>query len=299
MTSNPSISVVIPCFNAGEWLQETIQSVLAQTASAFEVLVVDDGSTDDSASLAESFGQPVRVIRQPNQGESVARNRGIEEAVGDWIAFVDADDVWLPTKLAEQVNALARSPEDVACVHTGFYLFGGRNFKPAVPAWSQKREFTFRDLILKPIVNTSTAMVRRENSLRFPTWTRAGEDMIYFAELAERGSLVYLPDHLVGYRCHEKQQHVTVTHLKAHHQSRLQAVQRHGESGTLEVRKLELEMQQQLLKPLRRLRRDRQWAQYWELRQFLSEMDWRGDRPTALDDRVYPRFMYRIKDLVS
>ena len=97
--SGPSISVVIPCCNAAAFLRATIASILGQTQSVLEVIVVDDGSTDDSASIAESFGPPVRVIRQPNQGESAARNRGIEAAVGEWVAFLDADDLWLPTKI--------------------------------------------------------------------------------------------------------------------------------------------------------------------------------------------------------
>src|SRR3972149_3633636 len=102
MSFSRSVSVVIPCYNGAVYLHETIESALAQTHSPLEVLVIDDGSTDDSAAIADSFGSPVRVIRQTNQGESVARNRGIDEARGDWIAFLDSDDVWNPTKLERQ-----------------------------------------------------------------------------------------------------------------------------------------------------------------------------------------------------
>src|SRR5262245_20179101 len=118
-----SVSVVIPCYNAGRFLKETLESILAQTRPALEVIVVDDGSTDDSAAVAGAFGPPVRVLRQSNQGESVARNRGLDEARGDWVAFLDADDVWAPDKLERQLAAVEGSP-GVACCHTGFYLFG-------------------------------------------------------------------------------------------------------------------------------------------------------------------------------
>ena len=98
----PRVTVVIPCFNAARFLRETLESALNQSHAPIEVLVIDDGSTDQSAAIAASYGPPVRVISQTNQGESVARNRGIEEARGSWIAFLDADDIWLPEKLERQ-----------------------------------------------------------------------------------------------------------------------------------------------------------------------------------------------------
>ena len=94
-----SVTVIIPCYNGAAYLREAIDSALDQTHPPLEVIVIDDGSTDDSAAIAESYGPPVCVIRQENQGESVARNRGIDEAKGDWVAFLDADDLWKPTKL--------------------------------------------------------------------------------------------------------------------------------------------------------------------------------------------------------
>jgi hypothetical protein len=89
----PTISVVIPCYNGAKFLRATIESVLAQTYPPLEMIVVDDGSTDDSAAIAESFGPPVRVIRQTNRGVTAARNRGIAEASGDYVHFLDADDL--------------------------------------------------------------------------------------------------------------------------------------------------------------------------------------------------------------
>src|SRR5438045_1880854 len=96
----PSVSVIIPCYNAAEFLAECLDSVCRQTVPPAEVIVVDDGSTDATAQIARAFGPPVRVISQANAGPSAARNRAMDEAQGDWVAFSDADDVWQPNKLA-------------------------------------------------------------------------------------------------------------------------------------------------------------------------------------------------------
>src|SRR5687767_2043013 len=97
-----AVTVVIPCYNGAAYLRTTIASVLSQTALPREVLIIDDGSTDNSAEVARSFGSAVKVISQENRGLSGARNRGIEEAQGEWVAFLDADDVWMPNKLEHQ-----------------------------------------------------------------------------------------------------------------------------------------------------------------------------------------------------
>jgi glycosyltransferase involved in cell wall biosynthesis len=113
-----SISVVIPAFNASKYIGETIQSVLRQTLPADEVVVIDDGSTDDTSAIAAGFGPPVRVIRIPNSKLPSARNRGVEEAKGEWIAFIDADDLWADNKLERQMQELSRHPEADLC-YTG------------------------------------------------------------------------------------------------------------------------------------------------------------------------------------
>ena len=105
------ISVVIPAFNCENYIGETIDSVLQQTLKAFEIIVVDDGSTDGTAATLESFRSSIRYIYQSNKGPSAARNAGISYASGDYIAFLDNDDVWLPDKLSRQVDALHYHPE--------------------------------------------------------------------------------------------------------------------------------------------------------------------------------------------
>jgi glycosyltransferase involved in cell wall biosynthesis len=106
---NPKVSVVIPTYNRAAKVRSAIESVLAQTFSDLEIIVVDDGSSDGTGKiLAESFGEQIRYFAQANQGASVARNKGIGEARGAWIAFLDSDDEWEREKLEWQFNALER-----------------------------------------------------------------------------------------------------------------------------------------------------------------------------------------------
>lgn len=109
--ASPTFTVLIPAYNSAATLQAAIESGLAQTHPPQEILVVDDGSSDDTAVLAEAFGEPVRVVRKSNGGTASARNLGIAEACGDVVAFLDADDYYLPTHLEEIATALRLQPQ--------------------------------------------------------------------------------------------------------------------------------------------------------------------------------------------
>ncbi len=106
-----TISVVIPAYNAGGYLARAIDSVLAQSRPAEEIVVVDDGSSDNTAQVAQGYGEKIRFIRQENAGASVARNTGIEAATSEWIAFLDADDEWLGNHLLLHSQLLERNPQ--------------------------------------------------------------------------------------------------------------------------------------------------------------------------------------------
>lgn len=109
------ISVVIPAYNAEKYIQRCLDSVLAQTHPADEIIVVDDGSTDHTAEKVKLYGPAVRYLCQENAGASVARNTGVQAARCEWIAFLDADDEWLPRKLELQTELLADKPDLVWC----------------------------------------------------------------------------------------------------------------------------------------------------------------------------------------
>jgi glycosyltransferase involved in cell wall biosynthesis len=106
MSHSPTVSVIIPTFNCGRFIEEALASVFAQTYHHVEVIVVDDGSTDDTCQRVESFASRITYIYQPNEGSALARNAGIKHSRGEYLAFLDADDVWLPRKLERQVEVL-------------------------------------------------------------------------------------------------------------------------------------------------------------------------------------------------
>jgi len=119
---SPLVSVVVPAYNAARTLSTTVKSVLDQTMGDLELIVVDDGSSDDTVGLARAIADPrVRVVERENGGASAARNTGIGEARGTWVAFLDSDDAWLPVKLERQLAYVTAHP-DVHAVQTGAYF---------------------------------------------------------------------------------------------------------------------------------------------------------------------------------
>jgi glycosyltransferase involved in cell wall biosynthesis len=214
--SSPSISVVIPCYNAAPFLRPAIESILGQTRPATEVIVIDDGSTDDSARIASSFGPAVRVIRQENQGESAARNRGIEAATGDWVAFLDADDLWLPTKLERQAELIRSATADVVCVTCQFVLFGeGMEDRRCELPPRYDSAHPLREMLVGYTVHVGAAVVHRQAALRtpFPEEIRHAEDAIFFVLLRSQGRFLEVPEALVRYRRHGPQQSQEPQHL--------------------------------------------------------------------------------------
>ena len=107
----PTVSVLIPCYNAEQWIEQAIASALSQTYLPIEVIVVDDGSTDGSWQVIQQFGDRIHAITQPNQGGNAARNRLLQISGGEWLQYLDADDYLLPTKLEQQIQCLASQPD--------------------------------------------------------------------------------------------------------------------------------------------------------------------------------------------
>src|SRR5947208_1951691 len=113
---SPTISVAIPAYNARKFLVEALESVLAQTFRPHEIIVVDDGSTDGTSAVVAEYAPDVTLISQANSGESVARNLALSRVTGEWVAWLDADDVWEPTKLEAQADRIRASAPDLVCV---------------------------------------------------------------------------------------------------------------------------------------------------------------------------------------
>ena len=123
-------SVIIPCHNRSESLHRALKSVFAQTYTKFEVIIVDDGSTDDTAQLIQNCFPQCVYIYQANKGVSAARNTGIAQAKGEWIAFLDSDDEWLPAKLQIQIQAATNYPEH-KIIHTDeIWIRNGKRVNP-------------------------------------------------------------------------------------------------------------------------------------------------------------------------
>ena len=120
----PAVSIIIPTYNRGHVLGRAIQSVLAQTYQDFDLIIIDDGSTDETEKLVKSFNsEMIRYIRHnENKGPAAARNTGIQLASGDYIAFLDSDDEWMPEKLEKQMRIFEKAPLEVGIVHTGFVM---------------------------------------------------------------------------------------------------------------------------------------------------------------------------------
>jgi glycosyltransferase involved in cell wall biosynthesis len=158
----PRVSVVIPTYNSAAMVKEAIDSVLAQTYSDFEVVVMDDGSTDDTESVVRQFGDRVRYFKQENQGVSAARNAGIKRSRGDYLAFLDSDDLWLTEKLAEQIPLLERDPK-LGLVYCDWTVVSGRtllqsSYLKGLPAASG---YVFDELIQSGFILTSGVVMRR------------------------------------------------------------------------------------------------------------------------------------------
>lgn len=123
----PRVSVIIPSFNCELYIAETIGSVLQQTLKDIEVIVVDDGSTDRTREIVAAFGAPVRLIAQANAGRCAARNRGIREALGEFICLLDHDDYWFPAKLADQLAEFEANPQVGAVFSSMIYWYADAN----------------------------------------------------------------------------------------------------------------------------------------------------------------------------
>jgi glycosyltransferase involved in cell wall biosynthesis len=187
---NSYVSVIIPTYNSAEFIIQALDSVLNQTYTNYEVIVIDDGSTDNTRQILEPYQFKINYIYQKNQGVAAARNKGIEVAKGELIAFLDADDLFLPQKLQQQVAILNAQPE-IGMVISGWHLTDQQgNITTDVELWHSLPQLDLKTwLYWKPVLPSAT-MIRRHWLLKvggFPDQTIPVEDVECFLELILQG----------------------------------------------------------------------------------------------------------------
>jgi len=155
------VSVIIPTYNRGEMVKEAVASALAQTDVAIEVIVVDDGSAGDTASVLESFGSTIRLISQPHRGVSAARNTGIRAAAGEWLAFLDSDDLWLPRKLRAQLDFFIKHREFRICQTEETWVRNGHKLNPK-KYHKKPQGYCFPQLLERCLISPSAVIIHRE-----------------------------------------------------------------------------------------------------------------------------------------
>lgn len=206
-TLNPSVAVVIPVYNAARFIGRALASVRAQTYPVDEIVVVDDGSTDGTAHVVKALPDKITVISQTNAGPSAARNLGVQHTGAELIAFLDADDVWLPTAIEEQVTVFRTMPE--VALSTGDMSAIDEDGRITRPSWFATQGIAelvagwnggpvpnaVAALVRKNFVSTSVVLVRRRAFLEgggFRRDLRYGEDLELWARIARDHSIVCL-----------------------------------------------------------------------------------------------------------
>jgi glycosyltransferase involved in cell wall biosynthesis len=200
----PKVSVVIPTYNRRKYVVKAIQSVLEQSANDYEILVVDDGSTDDTQCALKPYADKIRYFHQKNSGVSSSRNRGIREATGDWICFLDSDDEWTRNYLNIQLGLTRKYPEAIGHIanSVSYALDGDRKFHFAeigIMSWFRKQsvrycEKPFRAIIAAASWYLQPTLLRREAVLHaglFDESLTIAEDIDLIGRVALQGPFTF------------------------------------------------------------------------------------------------------------
>lgn len=184
---NPTVSIIIPFYSHKEWLKESLESVFAQTFKDYEVILVNDGSKEDISDILDTFKEKIVYIEQDNKGPGAARNKGMSKAKGRFIAFEDADDIWLPNKLEKQIPFM--DERNIIWSHTGFY-----NWWPDTNKLQQVNvSRDYGDIFVQRLISVRTAtpciVINRDflisNDLKFPEDIRIGEDGAFYTSISK------------------------------------------------------------------------------------------------------------------
>jgi len=207
----PAVSVVIPIYNSGRYLAEAIESVLAQRHTPLEIVVIDDGSSDHGPALASGFGAPVKLITIPHRGHPAARNAGVEASCGEFLGFLDADDLWTEHKIALQLDAFAENPALEA-------VFGHmQNFISPELSAEEQAKIKCNSTSLPGLLQGSM-MIRRvafDRVGHFPEDRKMGDFLEWYGRaLLSNLNMRMLPETLVRRRLHLNNFQRTHKHLR-------------------------------------------------------------------------------------
>jgi len=206
---SPAISVIIPVYNQAQFLGHAIDSVLAQTWKDYELIVVDDGSTDESGEVAKRYGSRLRYVRKANAGGASALNAGVRLAKGSWIAILPSDDMWEPSKLERQWRFIDIHPE-AAFVYSDYLIIDSTGkpqrttSHPVPPERARQRIHLLRGCF----INGGSVLLRKslfEEIGGFDEGNRYAPDYDYWLRVTERYSAVRIPEPLLRYRVHSGQ----------------------------------------------------------------------------------------------
>ena len=199
MNENPLVSVIIPTYNRAWSLPAAIDSVLAQDYQPFELIVIDDGSSDNTPFLLSAYKHQIKTVRQENAGVSAARNTGIDTAAGDFLAFLDSDDRWLPQKLARQVDFFRRHPDALICQTEELWVRNGVRVNPKKRHQKRSGDIFVPSLSLC-LVSPSAVMLKRkllDEIGRFDENLPACEDYDLWLRVSARHPVYLLDDPLI------------------------------------------------------------------------------------------------------
>jgi len=204
----PQVSVIIPTYNRAHILMRAVDSVLAQTFQQIEILVIDDGSTDNTPEMLNAYGGRIRVLSQENGGVSLARNVGIQAASGQFIAFLDSDDAWMPDKLERQVAALTAQPQLPLCHTEEIWIRNGVRVNPK-KKHRKRGGYIFPYCLPLCVISPSSSILRRElldEVGLFDEHLPACEDYDLWLRITHTHDVVFLEDPLlVKYGGHDDQ----------------------------------------------------------------------------------------------
>lgn len=201
----PRVSVVIPAYNAEPFLRDTIESALGQTFRDREVIVVNDGSTDATGEILERYKHQVRAIHQENQGQALARNRGISEGDSEFVALLDADDIWRPDKCERQIACADNRSHRVGLIHSDCRVIDEHGRPLSAFRRRPLRGDVLHHLLLYNPVAASTALVRRECFDRlgmFHPEPIGCEDWHMWIRIASEYEFAHIRELLCDYRVH-------------------------------------------------------------------------------------------------